>query len=750
MLLVHKHDLVSAWTSKNSDSIRPVEDYRDSDQLRQIVLSQFRRDLTTLIGSAAIDRDRRVPEVPKPAYFAVQRDLIDDHSGRFVGRQRMIQAVDQFISTHDRGYLLFVGAPGQGKTALASHLIKKRAYAHHLIARTGGRNDPGLITRSILEQIGEQTAARSAANAELAKVFENALVKNSDAGTPVVVVVDGLEELSVQSEDPPMFLMTQGLPPGVYYVLTCTPGQAVDRLHHQFGKRPAQIVELPPLNRAEMEAMAQAALSGLREAQLEDLIEVTGGNALYLQILLSELERDAAYDIHRQSPRMEDYFRGLANVARQDGTVRTVLGLLAVARKPLTVKALAEITGERQRTIYDDGLGPVHPALLDAGGAYELLPSFRRIVLSDLLFEDELRASHRALADWLDRVDASDPEYRWGSLSKHLFESENRARLVELSEGSFLMEKVRQYGYAVLEDIELVARSLLDTGDPGVVGRCVDLVESLRGTIGDKFVADSIAALRFPVPGYRPQRGRITTAAVPHVPGTDVFVGMLPQEGATADFIEVIPFDRRLFIVIGDVPGRGLKSAFVARFLANLVRRLVRSSVTMTPGGILTAVDGFVREHDYFPRLTMQCVELDPGSGVARMADAGHPFPVLYTASRQRCDQLPIRGPAIREPLLDFAPRAYDDRTVEIDSGDVLVVISDGLTEGHSLEEEAFSYRFTQTVERLATGSARRIGREILAQWLAHPREHDWSDDASLVVVAIVPAESSDCGDSGA
>ncbi len=60
----------------------------------------------------------------------------------------------------------------------------------------------------------------------------------------------------------------------------------------------------------------------------------------------------------------------------------------------------------------------------------------------------------------------------------------------------FLREKVRRFGYAVLEDVVLLARDAIATGDPSRVGRCIELVEGLREVVGGDLIDEASLAIQ--------------------------------------------------------------------------------------------------------------------------------------------------------------------------------------------------------------------------------------------------------------
>jgi serine phosphatase RsbU (regulator of sigma subunit) len=76
---------------------------------------------------------------------------------------------------------------------------------------------------------------------------------------------------------------------------------------------------------------------------------------------------------------------------------------------------------------------------------------------------------------------------------------------------------------------------------------------------------------------------------------------------------------------------------------------------------------------------------------------------------------------------------------LEIAPGDMIILVSDGLTEGHILRGDPYEYRFTAVIEKHRDDPPVVIGEAILDDWKAHLREEDSADDVTVVVVALAP-----------
>src|SRR4029453_17303443 len=285
------------------------------------------------------------------------------------------------------------------------------------------------------------------------------------------------------------------------------------------------------------------------------------------------------------------------------------------------------------------------------------------------------------------------------------------------TDDAFLAEKLRRAGYGLLEDLELLTKSYLETGDPAFVQTCVDRLDGLRRMRGPG-IGDDVERSIQPHGATAQRSAPIQSSSLASVQGIDAYAVLIPKRMVTADFIEVVPKDGRLVVALGDAPGTGLVSAFLARFIA-------------------TEFSSLVSGHQLFESVSLQCVEISLQDGVATVASAGHPYPVLYSTRYRRCDRLPVRGPLL---LVQQRPgderRAYELRHVEIGDGDAIVLVSDGVTQGGP-PSEPYGYRFSHVVEEKAGADAEAIGEAILNDWRSHLRGEPPVHDAALLVITL-------------
>jgi hypothetical protein len=592
--------------------------------------------------------------------------------------------------------------------------------------------------RSLIAQIPRTRVADVESIDGLAKVLEESLPRAVKGGRPAVIVIDALDELPAAAVATP-WLPAEALPPGVYIVVTARAGAHLERLRQRLFGIPHQIYDLGPLTLAEMRSMLSPFKSGITDSELERIAEASQGNPLYLRAVADELKRNPRYPMSALPESIEGFFRNAtAGMTSGKGVPADVLALLSVARTPLSLRDLSGLTGVGQRDVDEGGIQPVRSFLLDLDGRYTFYHARFHEFIAKALYEEELVKAHQRFVDWLERPENRNHSYRLNSLAFHLFHTRDGERLERVVNEEFLTTKVRRSGYAVLEDLELLTRSMLEGGNAGVIERCIRLVECVRQAAGGDIVADVSRLVQPYRPGLTTFRTKLIEVVAPTVPGLETYAAILPRADVAADFLEFAVRDGRLFAAIGDAPAMGLRSAFVARFLGNVFQHFVANHAECpSPGDVLRHVDETVRGHDAFARVSMQCVSVDPTAGRLVIANAGHPDPVQYVARRGKADVLPLRGDLLNGAEEgNEAGKERPQYEVEMAPGDVFAMVTDGLTEDHVLQGDAYRYRFVGLLQHRTRDGSRATGEAVLDDWRAHPREEDIGDDASIVVIA--------------
>lgn len=173
------------------------------------------------------------------------------------------------------------------------------------------------------------------------------------------------------------------------------------------------------------------------------------------------------------------------------------------------------------------------------------------------------------------------------------------------------------------------------------------------------------------------------------------------------DWYDVVESGDGLALVIGDVQGHGVQAAATMGQLRSAVRAFALSD--RSPDEVMSSTNHLLIDLD--PGLFASCcyIRLDPATGLARAARAGHPPPLLRSADgRTRVLDLP--GGVV----LGVDPRArYPVSEFQVDPGAVLALYTDGLVErpGHDIDEGITALR----VALAKAGAPARPGQRFLA-----------------------------------
>jgi len=126
-LLEKKRALTADWTAPGSRSLTPMDDYRDPNHLKSLVLDQLKDVLARLLRieptrtGSHVATKTRLPT--PPALYAVPNYIL---TSRFIGRANELDKLDIWAKSADP-LMVVEGIGGLGKSALTWEWLQKRA-----------------------------------------------------------------------------------------------------------------------------------------------------------------------------------------------------------------------------------------------------------------------------------------------------------------------------------------------------------------------------------------------------------------------------------------------------------------------------------------------------------------------------------------------------------------------------------------------------------------------------------------------
>ncbi len=216
----------------------------------------------------------------------------------------------------------------------------------------------------------------------------------------------------------------------------------------------------------------------------------------------------------------------------------------------------------------------------------------------------------------------------------------------------------------------------------------------------------------------------------PSVPGWSLWLFTRSANEVGGDLVDFLNIkENNIGVVLADVAGKGLKAALLTAKLQATIRALGPDYDSLSKLGSKLHE---IFHRDSLPGLfaSMVYVELVPNSGQLRFINAGHLPPILINSDG--ISEL-MKG----EPALGLMESfKYTERSLNLNSGDIFIAYSDGVTEAQNEREEFFgTERILKFLPKIQNLNAEKIGQEIVEEVDYFIGNAPSSDDLSLIIL---------------
>jgi hypothetical protein len=227
-------------------------------------------------------------------------------------------------------------------------------------------------------------------------------------------------------------------------------------------------------------------------------------------------------------------------------------------------------------------------------------------------------------------------------------------------------------------------------------------------------------------------------ARPPRIPGLQTIVHYEPHSAISRDFYDIIQIDdEHLLLVVGDITGQGPGSALMVASTLKALRQIAKEKSDLI--GIVCALSDKVR-----PDLLMDCqitlfaAIIDTVSRNLVYLSAGHhPALLLNKARETPMQQLGAQGEALGKSNAENFRRSLRPVQLQLETGDILVLYSDGLFKVHNHKKEEFG-RFRLLAS--CVGNLERPCGELVEQVLEDAKAHangKLAEDMTVVALRV-------------
>lgn len=210
----------------------------------------------------------------------------------------------------------------------------------------------------------------------------------------------------------------------------------------------------------------------------------------------------------------------------------------------------------------------------------------------------------------------------------------------------------------------------------------------------------------------------------------ELAVSYEPLEEVGGDWFYVEEKNGFLWTFIADVTGHGLPAAFVG----SMTKLAMHASEGKLPGDRLSSMNALLAGQIPDGRfVTVFCYRYDPRTGELLFARGGHPPGLLYRRDRKSVERLQGDGFAFGF----FDEGVYEECATTIEKGEVVLVMTDALTEALNMDGAMFGIEGVERVLSLSPPeeSAAELLTRLVSEFNRFRQGRRIKDDVTLIVL---------------
>jgi serine phosphatase RsbU (regulator of sigma subunit) len=220
----------------------------------------------------------------------------------------------------------------------------------------------------------------------------------------------------------------------------------------------------------------------------------------------------------------------------------------------------------------------------------------------------------------------------------------------------------------------------------------------------------------------------------PQIKGLELAGKMIPAMHVGGDYFDLIKVsDSKLFVIVGDVSGKGLSASFYMSKLQTMIRLYCNASIS--PKEVLVEVNNRISENierNWFITVTLALFDLEKRT--VTFCRAGHT--TLLRLSNNKLKSFQPGGMGVGLDRGETFNSSLEEVTLDIKNNDLFFFYSDGITEAMNAGNELFG---TERIEKILVENNSKSVSEIQESMLNSINEFcaetPQYDDITLVTV---------------
>ncbi|MCA1796199.1 MAG: SpoIIE family protein phosphatase, partial [Geobacteraceae bacterium] len=221
---------------------------------------------------------------------------------------------------------------------------------------------------------------------------------------------------------------------------------------------------------------------------------------------------------------------------------------------------------------------------------------------------------------------------------------------------------------------------------------------------------------------------------MPEIEGLDIRGICVPAKQVGGDYFDFITHENELDIVVADVSGHNIGAALLMASARTFIQ--AHNQQMFPPQTTLETLNSFLYKDLSSSELfiTMFYLRYELQNNNLIYANAGHNQPLIYHPESDNFDELDAEG-----MILGILPQIeFEQKEIAVESGDILVMYTDGIVEAQDKSEELFGLeRFKELIRDNHTKSSKGIIDITLEETRMFQGRRHFNDDVTMVVVKI-------------